>query len=423
MRSPALTGMGVLAPNGAGRQAYWAATLRGENGIGRVTRFDPASYPARLAGQIGGFDASAELPNRLIPQTDEVTRLSLVAAGWALADAALDPAALPEYAMGVVTANTAGGFEFGQRELENLWSKGSGHVSAYQSFAWFYAVNTGQVSIRHGLRGPGSVVVADGAGGLDALAQARRMIRGGTPLVLGGAVDGSLCPWSWTAQLAGGRLSTREDPADAYLPFDARACGHVLGEGGALLVVEDQDSAGARGARVHGLLDGCASTFDPPPGTGRPPGLERAVHRALEDAAWDPADVDVVFADAAGSPGPDREEADALAAVFGPHGVPVTAPKTMTGRLAAGSGPLDVATALLSFADQVIPPTVHVREPVDAYRLDLVTAPRRVPLRRALVLSRGHGGFNSVVAVSAPPGAGPVPSPPGTPAGRTTRAA
>ncbi|MEV6210094.1 ketosynthase chain-length factor [Kitasatospora sp. NPDC051914] len=396
----AVTGLGILAPNGVGPDAYWSATLRGESGIAPLTRFDPEPYPSRLAGEITGFDPAVHLPNRLLPQTDPITRLSLVAAEWALADAALDPAELPEYGIGVVTANTAGGFEFGQRELQNLWSKGSAHVSAYQSFAWFYAVNTGQISIRHGMRGPSGVVVADGAGGLDALAQARRLIRKGTPAVVSGAVDGSLCPWSWTAQLTGGALSTREDPADAYLPFDDRACGHVLGEGGAILVLEDERAARARGARIHGLLTGYGTSFDGRTGTDRGAGLVRAARQALDQAGWKPADVDVVFADAAGTPAADRAEATALADLFGPHGVPVTAPKTMTGRLAAGSGPLDVATALFALRDRVIPPTVNVR-PAAEYALDLVTAPRRQPLRRALVLARGHGGFNSAVAVEA----------------------
>ncbi|GGX79961.1 ketosynthase chain-length factor [Streptomyces minutiscleroticus] len=402
MTAVAVTGMGILAPNGAGTPAYWAATLSGRSGLGGLTRFDPSPYPVRLAGEIQDLDAAALLPSRLRAQTDELTRLSLVAAEWALADAGLDPADLPEYAVGVVTANTAGGFEFGQRELENLWSKGSGYVSAYQSFAWFYAVNTGQISIRHGLRGPGSVVVTDGAGGLDALAAARRLLRRGAQAMVTGAVDGSLCPWSWTALLAEGRLSTREDPDDAYLPFDSRADGHVAGEGGALLVVEDTEAARARGARTHGLIEGYGTAFDPAPGSGRAPGLRRAVTQALDEAGWRPSDVDVVFADAAGTPQLDRQEAAALAAVFGPGGVPVTAPKTMTGRLAAGSGPLDVATALLALRDQVIPPTVNVSCPKEEYCIDLVTTVRRTRLRRALVLARGHGGFNSAVALSGP---------------------
>ncbi|RKT74690.1 act minimal PKS chain-length factor (CLF/KS beta) [Saccharothrix variisporea] len=397
-----VTGLGVTAPNGLGTAEYWAATLAGRGGIGPITRFDATGYPARLAGEVPGFEASEHLPSRLLPQTDHMTRLALVAADWALADAGVTPGELPSFDVGVVTSSSAGGFEFGQRELENLWSKGGEHVSAYQSFAWFYAVNTGQISIRNGARGPSGVVISDQAGGLDAVAQARRQIRRGTGLIVSGGVDGSICPWGWAARLADDRLSTTDEPDRAYLPFDPAAAGHVPGEGGAILVLEDREFARRRGAaRVYGEIAGYGATFDPKPGSGREPGLRRAVELALADAGVEAGDVDVVFADAAATPDLDREEAGAVAAVFGPRGVPVTAPKTMTGRLLSGAAALDLVAALLSIRDGVIPPTTNVSAD-PAYALDLVTgAPRAAAVRTALVLARGHGGFNSAVVVRA----------------------
>ncbi|MEU4654927.1 ketosynthase chain-length factor [Streptomyces sp. NPDC023723] len=405
-RRTVVTGLGVVAPTGLGIEEYWAATLAGRNALGRVTRFDPTPYPSRLAGEISGFDAAGHLPGRLLPQTDRMTRLALVAADWAFADAGLVPADLPDYDVGVITASHSGGFEFGQNELRALWSKGGQHVSAYQSFAWFYAVNSGQISIRGGLRGPSSVVVSDQAGGLDALAQARRQVRKGTPAVISGAVDASICPWGWVAQLTSGRLSTGDDPHDAYLPFDERAAGHVPGEGGALLVLEAEEHARARGARVYGEIAGHAATVDPHPDSDRAPTLQHAVELALSDAGAAPDDIDVVFADAAAVPSLDRAEAEAITKVFGVRGVPVTAPKTGTGRLYSGAAPLDVAAALLALRDAVIPPTVgSVASP--EYDLDLVTSPRPAPLRTALVLARGQGGFNSALVVRA---TGPTPS-------------
>jgi minimal PKS chain-length factor (CLF/KS beta) len=397
-----VTGMGVTAPTGLGADEHWRSTRAGETGIGPITRFDASGYPARLAGEVPGFDPAEHLPSRLLPQTDHMTRLALVAADWALRDAGVRTEELPEFGMGVVTASSAGGFEFGQNELRALWSKGSQYVSAYQSFAWFYAVNTGQISIRHGMRGPSGVVVSDEAGGLDALGQARRHVRRGTPLVMSGAVDASICPWGWVAQLTSGSLSTGTDPGTAFRPFDAGAAGHVPGEGGALLVLEDAEAAAARGARSYGRIAGYAATFDPRPGTGREPTLRRAVELALADAGLGAGDIDVVFADAAGTPEADRIEVEAITAVFGPRGVPVTAPKTMTGRLNSGAGALDVATALLALRDGVIPPTVNV-VPAPGYQIDLVTgAAREARLRSALVLARGHGGFNSALVVTAP---------------------
>ncbi|WP_030587044.1 ketosynthase chain-length factor [Streptomyces anulatus] len=399
--SAVVTGLGVAAPNGLGTQDFWAATRAGKSGIGRITRFDPARYPSQLAGEIPGFAAEELLPGRLLPQTDRMTRLALVAADWALADAGVRPADLPAFDMGVVTASASGGFEFGQGELQKLWSKGSQYVSAYQSFAWFYAVNSGQISIRNGMKGPSGVIVSDQAGGLDAVAQARRQIRKGTPLIVTGAVDASICPWGWVAQMAGGRLSTRSEPARAYLPFDDEASGHVPGEGGAILILEEASAARRRGAKIYGEIAGYGTTFDPRPGSGRPPGLRRAIELALRDARLEPSDVDVVFADAAALPDHDRVEAEAIGAVFGPRGVPVTAPKSMTGRLYSGGAPLDLSAALLAIEEGLIPPTVNVA-PSPGYGLDLVVAqPRPARLRTAMVLARGHGGFNSAMAVRA----------------------
>ncbi|MFE2935541.1 ketosynthase chain-length factor [Streptomyces sp. NPDC059278] len=405
--SVVVTGLGVASPNGLGARNHWEATRGGASGIGRLTRFDPSGYPAKLAGEISGFTAEEHLPSRLIPQTDRMTRIALAAADWALADAGVRPDELAGFDMGVVTASASGGFEFGQNELRNLWSRGSQYVSAYQSFAWFYAVNSGQISIRNGMKGPSGVVVSDQAGGLDAVAQARRQIRKGTRLVVSGGVDASLCPWGWVAQLASGRLSTSEEPGRAYLPFDRDAQGHVPGEGGAILILEDAEAAGERGARSYGEIAGYGATFDPRPGSGRPPALRKAVELALADAAVDPSDIDVVFADAAADPELDRAEADALVAVFGPRGVPVSAPKTMTGRLYSGAASLDLATALLALRDGVIPAAVNVRLSPD-YDLDLVVdRSRDAVLRTALVLARGHGGFNSAVVLRAPAPSGP----------------
>ncbi|ARZ71621.1 ketosynthase chain-length factor [Streptomyces sp. HU2014] len=397
-----ITGIGVATPNGLGVDDYWAATRVGKNAIGPVTRFDAAQYPSKLAGEIHDFTAEDHLPSRLIPQTDRMTRLALVAADCAFEDAGVKPGDIPEFDMGVVTASASGGFEFGQNELKKLWGQGSQYVSAYQSFAWFYAVNSGQISIRNGMRGPSGVVVSDQAGGLDAIAQARRQIRKGSKLIFSGGFDASICPWGWVAQLAGGLMSTDENPERAYLPFDPDANGYVPGEGGALLILEDAEAARGRGAtNIYGEIAGYGATFDPKPGSGREPGLRRAIEAALADAGLEAGDIDVVFADAAGTPELDRIEADAISAVFGPGRVPVTAPKTMTGRLYSGAAPVDVVAAVLAMREGLIPPTTNVTLSPE-YDIDLVTGTARpAPVRAALVLARGYGGFNSAVVVRA----------------------
>lgn len=331
-----------------------------------------------------------------------MTRLALVAAERSLADAGVQEGDYADFDTGVVTSNASGGFEFTHVEIKKLWTEGPQRVSVYESFAWFYAANTGQISIRHGLRGAGGVLVAEQAGGLDAIGQARRNLRAGAKLMITGGVESSFDPWGWVSHLASGQVSTAADPAAAYLPFDTRACGYLPGEGGALLTVERADAARARAATGYGRIAGYAATFDPPPGSGAPPNLERALRNALADAQLTPDQVDVVFADAAGVAELDRAEAAAIAAVFGPHALPVTAPKAGCGRLCAGGGPLDVATALLAMRDGVVPPTPNVRSVPDDYLIDLATEPRPARIRAAVVLARGRGGFNSALVLTRP---------------------
>ncbi|MFL1430572.1 MULTISPECIES: ketosynthase chain-length factor [unclassified Nocardiopsis] len=396
-----VTGLGAVSPVATGVEQHWSGVLEGRGAIGPITRFDASAYPVRAAGEITDFDAAEHVSGRLIPQTDRVTRLTLAAADWALAAAGVDMRERDPFDTSVVLANSIGGFEFGQKELENLWGSGPDHVSAYQSFAWFYAVNTGQVSIRHGMRGPVSVVVSDNAGGLDALGKARRNIRRGTGLVVSGGMEAPLCPWGVAALSADPGLSRATDPERAFLPFSAEAGGYVMGEGGAVLVVESEQGARDRGARPLGEIAGHHQTFDPAPESGRGTRLEAAVRGALADAGLEPGAIDAVYADASGVPEADREESRALEAVFGARGVPVTAPKTMTGRLNSGGGALDAAMALLSIRDGVLPPTAKGVAAAEEHALDLVTGqPRELEVRNVLVLARGHGGFNSAMVLT-----------------------
>jgi act minimal PKS chain-length factor (CLF/KS beta) len=404
METAVVTGIGVVAPTGVGTDEFWARTVAGQNALTTVAGLAPND--ATIAGRVDFTAVAAAVPARIAVQTDRWTQLGLAAAQWALDDASLDPAELADYELGVVTASSSGGNEFGQREMQKLWGRGPKHVGAYQSIAWFYAASTGQVSIRHGARGPCGVLVSEQASGLDALGQARREILAGTGAILCGGTEAPMSPYALLCQAASGRLSTVGDVARAYRPFDEAAAGHVPGEGGAMLVLESSASASARGVAGYGVLSGYAATFDPKPGSGRPPALARAIRAALADAGVAEHEVDVVFADAAGVPELDRAEARALREVFGPNGVPVTAPKAGTGRLYSGAGALDVATALLALRAGLIPPTPGATRVPTGYDIDLVVgAARPASLGTALVLARGEGGFNAAVVVQSTPNA------------------
>jgi minimal PKS chain-length factor (CLF/KS beta) len=402
-RRAVITGIGVVAPTGVGTETWWVATQRGTSGIDEVSRFDASRYAVRYAGIVQKFDARSFLDGRLMVQTDRWTQMGLAASQMAFDDARLYPASCPA-GTSVITASSSGGNEFAQDEIERLWSRGPRAVSGYMSIAWFYAATTGQISIKQGCKGPSSAIAAEGAGGLVSLAHARRTIRRGVDAVLSGGVEAPVGnPMALTCQLSNPALS-RVAGATAYRPFDRRATGAVPGEGGAMLLVESLQSARDRPApQIYAEICGWASTCDAA-SAHRPPvdarAFARAITLALRDAQIEPAQIDAVIADGAGTVHGDRLEAQALRAALGEHAarVAVTVPKSMVGRLYAGGAALDAAAAALALRDGSLPPTINVEEPADS-GLDLVRKRRRTPLDTVLVLARGHGGFNAALVL------------------------
>jgi 3-oxoacyl-(acyl-carrier-protein) synthase len=404
-RRAVITGIGVVAPGGIGNDIWWNAARSGKSAIRRITRFDPSQYPAQLAGEVDGFDAADYIDQRMIVQTDHWTHMALAATQFALDDAKFDPEGKDPYSMSVITASGSGGNEFGQKEIENLWGKGPIFVGAYQSIAWFYAATTGQIAIKYGMKGPCGVVCQEGAGGLEALWHSRRNIIRGVDFVVSGGTEAPIGPYALTCQLTNGRLSLENDPETAFRPFDERANGYVMGEGGAIVIVEEAGHAKKRKApQVYADILGYGATndaFDPKRVNADGSQLARAMKMALERAGVGADAVDAVFADAAGVPEADRAEAEAIKEVFG-RPVPVTAPKTMTGRLYGGGAPLDVAAAVFAMRDGVLPPTINLDTPAEGCDLEFVTEAREGEVGTVLLNARGFGGFNSSLVLRKP---------------------
>ncbi|MET4662708.1 ketosynthase chain-length factor [Streptomyces fungicidicus] len=400
-RRAAVTGIGVIAPNGMRTDAYWKSVSEGISVLDSVTREGCEQLPLRVAGEVRAFDPAALIEDRFLVQTDRFSHFAMAGAALALDDAGLGGEPAEPFSIGVVTAAGSGGGEFGQRELQKLWGRGSKFVGPYQSIAWFYAASTGQISIRGGFKGPCGVVANDEAGGLDSLAHAARAVERGTDVMVVGAAEAPLAPYSMVCQLGYPELSTLDDPARAYRPFTEKACGFVPAEGGALLVVEDESRARDRGVPVRATVAGHAATFT---GASRwaesREGLARAIRGALDEAGCAPEEIDVVFADALGVPEADRAEALAISDALGAHGtrVPVTAPKTGIGRAYCAAPVLDTVAAVLAMEHGQVPPTPNVSD--ICHDLDLVMSRARpAELRTALVLSRGLMGSNAALVV------------------------
>lgn len=411
MTRAVVTGVGVVAPTGANTDLYWKATVEGACAIGPLRRYDSTGYPLVLGGEVRDFSPEQLIEPRIVVQTDRFTQLALAAAELALQDAGLDPGGLSPFDVGVVTASCAGGVEFGQREIEQLWRCGPRFVGPYQSIAWFYAASTGQISIRHGLKGPCGVLVTDESGALDALDHARRDLAAGARAMLAGGAEAPFAPFSMACQYGTGLLSSDDNPTTAYRPFAAGAGGFVPAEGGAMVLLESEQAAQARGARPYAEVAGYGCAFTPRrpgrdasglAGESGHIGLVHAANQALAEAGCLPGDVDVVFADALAVPQADQAEVAALRELLGGRAgrVPVTAPKAGTGRAYAGAGAIDIAAAALTVEHGIIPPTPNATG--SAYELDLVMGRARpAEVRTALVWARGGSGTDSALVIRA----------------------
>jgi len=401
-----ITGLGVVAPSGTTVDEHLSTITAGRPCIDRITRFDAASYPVQVAGEVRG-DVQARVPSRIAVQTDRWTWMGLAATDDALRDAGLDLTTVDPYDVAVVMASSSGGNEFGQNELQRLWRDPSRTVSAYQSIAWFYAASVGQIAIAHQAKGPSTVVVSEAAGGLDSLAQAVRAVRHGTPIVLAGAIEAPLSPYALTCHLAHGGLAHSRGETDVYKPFDSGARGWIPGEGGAVFVVEDLEHARARGAHVYAEISGHAATHDGVHTGTREPACSiyyaHAMQQALERAGASANEVDVFVPDAAGLPYADHAEVEAVHRVFGGRTVPVSTHKALVGRMCQGGSALDVAEASLAIDRATLFASSAPASPAPDCDLAFVGSTVSAPVTTALIGARGFDGFNAALVLRSVP--------------------
>jgi minimal PKS chain-length factor (CLF/KS beta) len=404
-RRAVITGIGIVSPSGMTTGQHWDTITAGANKLGPISQFDASGYSTKIAGEVPGFDVTGQVDGRLLVQTDRWTWMGFAAAEQALADAGLDLSEMDPYEVSVVLASSSGGNNFGQKELQRLWSRPERTVGAYQSIAWFYAATVGQLSLRHQAKGPSNVLVSESAGGLDSLAHAARTIQRGVSVVLAGGLEAPLSPYALACQLRSGRLSSSSDPASAYLPFDTDASGYIPAEGGAVLLVEELEHALARNAPViYGEITGWGSTHDGEHSVRGSGGSRRQYARsmqlALDRAGVEASDVDLLIPDALGVPENDATEAGAIDDVFGERGVPVSTHKSLTGRMYQGGAAVDVVTALLAIDKQTVPASAGTHRPAPGCGLDFVPETKKADVDVAMVGAHGFDGYHSSVLLS-----------------------
>jgi 3-oxoacyl-[acyl-carrier-protein] synthase II len=424
MRRVVVTGVGVAAPNGVGKEAFWKACVDGKSGVGPIRCFDASSHPVGVAGEVPDFDLSPYVPSthrKSLKIMGRAARFGVASAGMAVRDADLDltredpervgvvmggglvPTDLPEVAP--LLAKACG--EDGRLRPDRLGMQGSGALFPLWLLKYLPNMLAAHISMIHNAQGPNNTIVTACAAGTQAVGEAFRLIaRGDADLVLAGGADSRLDPLMLLAYSALGAISpARRPPAEVSRPFDADRDGFVLGEGAGVLMLEELERAKRRRATVYAEVLGLGSSFDayavtkPDPDAG---GAARAIRWALNEARTDPADVDYINAHGTSTRLNDLMETMAVKRVFGEgaRALPLSSIKSMVGHLIGAAGAVEAAALALTLHSGVLPPTINQTRPDPGCDLDYVpNTAREYPVRTALSTSFGFGGQNAALVM------------------------
>jgi 3-oxoacyl-[acyl-carrier-protein] synthase II len=400
-----VTGLGCVSPLGTDVAATWQALLAGRSGVARLPDdFDPR-LSVRIAGRVPGPVDPGALPAKELRRLDRAILLALAAAREALADARLvSGESCDGDRAGVAIGTGIGGVETLANNHRALLEGGPRRVSPFFIPMTLANMPAGMIAIRHGLRGPTLCHVTACASGAHALGESLRILqRGDADVMVAGGTEAAITPLVVAGFANMQALSKNEDPGRASRPFDRDRDGFVLAEGAAVMVLEREAHAAARGARIRGRLVGYGASADalhvaaPDPEGG---GARRCVRSALADARLPVDAVDYVNAHATSTPAGDAMEAAALRAVFGAHAerMAVSSTKGATGHLLGAAGALEALLCVLALETGTLPPTINLENPDPECALDHVAGkPRAARARVVLSNSFGFGGVNAAL--------------------------
>ncbi len=404
-----ITGLGCVSPVGNTAPETWAALLAGRSGGGPITLFDPAAYETRIAAEVKGFDPVALFGRKDARRMDRYTQFALAATNEALADSGLTITDHNRERIGVYLGSGIGGIATIVTELDVLRSKGARRVSPFLVPMMLPDSAGGMIAIQHGLRGPNLGLNSACATGNNAIGEAAEVIRRGwADVMIAGAAEAGIVDISVAGFGAMGALTTRNDsPQTASRPFDATRDGFLVGEGGAVLILESAEHARARDARIYGTLSGYGITNDAhhvsaPLEDGA--GAVACMRMALRHAGLTPADIHYLNAHGTSTPLNDKSETRAIKTVFGEAArqLPISSIKSMTGHLLGAAGAVEAVACVLALRDQIIPPTINYANPDPECDLDYVpNTARPHPMRHILSNSFGFGGHNACLIFSA----------------------
>jgi 3-oxoacyl-[acyl-carrier-protein] synthase II len=402
-----ITGMGAVTPVGLGVGATWRGLVEARSGIGPITRFDVSAFDSRIAGELKGFDPGEYMDRKETKRADPFTQYAIAAAKEAMEQSGLDTSEQNGNRIGCIIGSGIGGLTTWETQHSILLEKGPSRVSPFFIPMMIADMASGQVSMIHGTRGTNYAIVSACASGAHAIGEAFRMIRlGELDASIAGGSEATVTPMALAGFCSLKALSTRNDePEKASRPFDRDRDGFVLGEGAAVLILESETHAKARGAVILAELAGYGSTADAHHITAPAPGGEgaaRAMALALRSAGARPEQIDYINAHGTSTQLNDKFETKAIHTVFGEHArkLAVSSTKSMTGHLLGGAGAVEAVATVMTVRESILPPTINLDNADPECDLDYVpNQARRATVRLALSNSFGFGGHNVALAV------------------------
>ncbi len=404
-RRVVVTGIGLVSALGIGTDANWDALCNGQSGIGPITRFDATAFTTRIAGEVKNFDPLRWIEKKDVKKMDIFIQFAIAAADEAMSDSGLQITPANDTRVGVLIASGIGGFTTIEKEHKAFLEGGPRKISPFFIPSAIINLAAGQVSIRFGAKGPNSATCTACTASAHAIGDAYEIIkRGAADAMIAGGSEAAVCAMGVGGFAALRALSTRNDePQRASRPFDKDRDGFVLGEGSGVVVLEEYESAVARGARMYAEVVGYGMSGDAYHMTGQPEdanGAVRAMTAAMDSAGVPPSAVNYINAHGTSTPINDPTETLAIKTYFGDHAraLCVSSTKSMTGHLLGAAGGLEAGITALSVFHQIAPPTINLDHPDVGCDLDYVPhAQRPWPIEYALSNSFGFGGTNAAL--------------------------
>jgi act minimal PKS ketosynthase (KS/KS alpha) len=413
-RRVVITGIGVVAPGAVGTKAFWELLVSGRTATRAITFFDASAFRSRIAAECDFDPVQAGLDDTDIQRLDRAAQFAVAAGREAFDDSGLGIDQQPATRVGVSLGSAVGCTQQLEAQYRRISDDGSrwvvDHTQASPHLYDYFVPSSmaGELAWLVGAEGPAGVISAGCTSGIDAIGHACELISDGiVDVMVTVGTDAPISPITVACFDAIKATSDRnDDPGTALRPFDRSRNGFVLGEGAAIVVLEEAQAARRRGAHIYAEIRGFASRSNAYHMTGlRSDGAEMAaaITAALDQARWDPTVLDYVNAHGTATKQNDRHETAAFKKALGPHAyrLPISSIKSMIGHSLGAIGSLEVAATALSIEHQVVPPTANLHQPDPELDLDYVpVTAREVPVKAALTVGSGFGGFQSAMLLS-----------------------